>query len=222
MDLLESIEQYRVLACRSCAFGIVPEYLISYIWKHHRHYGHEFRTWAMVERCVKDQLMPTLSQELLDPQVASPVLPPAGADPLLVLQVHSGFECTYCGYISRSENTIRQHYNVQHATVRRHRGGNRATATGLLLERLDREHYGDRRPWTPIFSQRFFAANQRGPAARCFRASAPSVAEGSKKADDAAERQIVLQDAYLYYRASTMANDFFSATCSPRVHARAA
>ena len=141
----------------------------------------------MVERCVKDQLMPTLSQGLLDPQVASPVLPPAGTDPLPVLQVHPGFECTYCGYISPSEDTIRQHYNVQHVTVRRQRGGNRATATGLLLERLDREHYGDRRPWIPIFFQHFFAANQRGPAARCFRVSVPSVAEDSKKPNDAAE-----------------------------------
>ena len=107
MDLLEYIEQYRVLACRSCAFGIVPQHLVSHIWKHHRHYGHEFRTQPIVERWTKEQLMPTLSQGLLDSNVESPIFPSAGADLLPALQVHPGFEYTHCGYISCSENVIR-------------------------------------------------------------------------------------------------------------------
>ena len=169
MDLFQYIQEYHVLACRACGTCVVPKHLVSHIWSKHRNYGHDFRTRPLIEQWIQERLMPTVSHGLLDPAEETLALPAPGIEPLPALPVHSGFECTHCSYITRNEGVMRQHYNVQHAVVRRHRGGNKATATGLLRERLDREHYGDQSPWNPISFQRFFTSVQSRAGARCFR-----------------------------------------------------
>ena len=139
----------------------------------HRHYAHEFRTRPATQRWVEERLMPTLSGGLVDPTLETTVLPPTNCSPLPALAVQRGIKCAYCIYICHNEGVMKQHYNVQHAAVRRHRGGNKANATGLLRERLDREHYGDQLPWISISFQRFFPPNQVQDAGFAFQAQMP-------------------------------------------------
>lgn len=96
--------------------------------------------------------MRTLMGALLDSTIQLLTIPSANCDPLPALRVYYDFECARCGYITRNKNVVRQHYNVQHTAVRRHRGGNMVNGTGVLRERLVREHYGDRPPWTSVSS----------------------------------------------------------------------
>jgi hypothetical protein len=50
-----------------------------------------------------------------------------------------------------------QHYNVEHAPIRRTRGGGKNNARGKLLEQYNREHFGDEPAWHEASYQRFFA-----------------------------------------------------------------
>lgn len=157
MDLLEYLEDYCVVVCRSCATGVVPRHLATHLWTHHRHSHDSFRTRPATERWVQDSFLPSLPGVPLDPYHAPVVLPPSDSEPLPLLKVYRGFGCSYCDYVRKNEGQMRQHYNVSHAPIRRGRGGSKANATGLLRERLDREHYGKQPPWTPVNYQRFFA-----------------------------------------------------------------
>lgn len=60
MDLFVYLEEYRVVVCRSCATGIIPKYLVTHIWAHHRARDRAFGARRMVQREIEEQLRPTV------------------------------------------------------------------------------------------------------------------------------------------------------------------
>jgi hypothetical protein len=67
---------------------------------------------------------------------------------------------------------MKQHFNVNHAPIRRNRGGVKANARGYLLERLNQERFGDKPLWSPASYHRFFIAIKG--SSQCFRVSNPA------------------------------------------------
>lgn len=55
------------------------------------------------------------------------------------LEVRSGFGCTYCLFVSQCTISLRQHYDAQHAAVRRRRGGLKNADGRAVSGRLDQE-----------------------------------------------------------------------------------
>lgn len=103
---------------------------------------------------------------------------------------------------------MKQHYNVQHAIIRRHRGGNKATPIGLHRERLDREHYGDLPPWIAISFQRFIVLVQVQGVALVFRVRTPSL-DACRGNPDMEDRQQLREDIETPGRGSLMAESVF-------------
>jgi hypothetical protein len=59
------------------------------------------------------------------------IYPDQTARPCPELRLYQGFGCNSCGFVCKSINQIRQHHNVEHAHVRRHRGGKRVRNRSL-------------------------------------------------------------------------------------------
>jgi hypothetical protein len=61
---------------------------------------------------------------------------------------------------------LRKHYNVEHAPLRRSRGGRKSSGSRAVRETLEREHFGGQTPWKAVKFQRFF---RKGPGSAGFR-----------------------------------------------------
>jgi hypothetical protein len=95
---------------------------------------------------VRD-LLNSLPATLLDPDREPTVFPAPDAAALPGLQLRAGFGCNYCAAVFANCKDVLQHYNVEHAPVRRARSGRKNNVRGKLLEQYDREHFGDEPAW---------------------------------------------------------------------------
>jgi hypothetical protein len=102
--------------------------------------------------------MPSLDAGLLDPFIEILAYPPLDTSPLPSLKTSIGLGCNYCPQVSKDKGKMKQHFNVNHAPIRRNRGGVKANARGYLLERLNQERFGDKPLWSPASYHRFFIA----------------------------------------------------------------
>jgi len=184
LDLFQLLPDQRILACRACKAGIVPQHLVTHIRAHHRRLYPEFETKRSTIDWVKNRLLTSLPCELLNPLAESIPLPPSDTKAFPVLKLHVGYGCTHCPVVSKREEEIRRHYNICHAKIRRGRGGAVANSRGIMQKRLNSEHYGDQPPCQPAFYQRFFTAGVKGSI--CFRVRAPE-----KEAKDATRQSSV-------------------------------
>lgn len=120
----------------------------------------------MVRKFV-DEVLPTiLVQPLLDPRIEQIIVPSVECDPLPYLKVYSGFGCAYCSLVSQCTVRLKQHYNSEHAAVRRGRGGLKSAGSRAIRERLEEEHFGGLPPWHPVKFQRFFSKGKGSTAFR--------------------------------------------------------
>lgn len=171
LDLFRLLPDQRILACRACKAGVVPQHLVTHIRAHHRRLYPEFETKRSTTEWVKDRLLTSLPCELLDPFAESIPMPPPDTKAFPVLKLHARYGCTHCPIVSKREEEIRRHFNICHAEVRRRRGGAVPNFRGIMQKWLNREHYGDQPPCQPAFYQRFFTAGVKGSI--CFRVKAP-------------------------------------------------
>ena len=171
LDLFYLLPDQRILVCRACKAGVVPQHLVTHIRAHHRRLYPDFGTKRSTTEWVKNRLLTSLPCELLDPLAESIPVPPPDTKAFPVLKLHVGYGCTHCPIVSKREEEIRRHYNICHAEVRRGRGGAVANSRGIMQKRLNSEHYGDQPPCQPAFYQRFFTAGVKGSI--CFRVKAP-------------------------------------------------
>jgi hypothetical protein len=182
LDLFYLLPDQRILVCRACKAGVVPQHLVTHIRAHYRRLYPDFGTKRSTVEWVKNRLLTSLPCELLDPLVESIPVPPSDTKAFPILKLHVGYGCTHCPIVSKREEEIRRHYNICHAEVRRGRGGAVANSRGIMQKRLNSEHYGDQPPCQPAFYQRFFTAGVKGSI--CFRVKAPE-----KETEDATLRQ---------------------------------
>lgn len=106
LDLFEYLAPYRVLACRLCATGVVPAYLVSHIRTHHREHSGHFKTPRSAARWVQERLLPSLLGDLLDPVSETISYPLLDSDAILVLTVHTGYGCIHCEYVAKTRALV--------------------------------------------------------------------------------------------------------------------
>jgi hypothetical protein len=170
LDLFHLLPAQRILACRACKAGVVPQHLVTHIRAHHRRLYPEFETKRSTIDWVKNRLLTSLPCELLNPFAETIPVPLSDTKAFPVLKLHVGYGCTHCPIVSKREEEIRRHYSICHAKIRRGRGGAVANSRGIMQKRLNSEHYGDQPPCQPAFYQRFFTAGVKGGI--CFRVKA--------------------------------------------------
>lgn len=156
-EVFQYLSPHRVLACRLCATGVPPSQLVSHLRTWHRGLNPLFRTPRLTAQWIREQLLPSLPSQPIDPYKEAVRPPPCSSLPLSPLKVFVGYGCSHCEYVCRGESDIRQHYNQTHAKVRRRRGG-AYTTPGPARDQADQEHYGKQLPWQPVSYQRFFSA----------------------------------------------------------------
>lgn len=172
--LFHFLQEQRVLVCTPCAAGVVPKHLVTHIRTNHRLYSDDFRTKQSTTEWVQDVLLPSLPCKPLDPLIENLPIPPPGDEALPALEVHTGYVCTDCHFVTKREDNASGHSNVRHAPVRRSRGAV-SQAKGALRQRLDREHFGEQPPYVPTFYQRLFTAGVKGSVS--FRVKRPADAK---------------------------------------------
>jgi hypothetical protein len=106
-----------------------------------------------------------LDKPLLDPRTEELCLPEPDCKALPGLRPYQGFGCNSCGYVCKSINQIRQHHNVEHAHVRRHRGGKRVRNRSAVVYGVADNLLKEPVPWYIAHYQRFFSA---GKGSYCF------------------------------------------------------
>ena len=90
LNLFEYLAPYRILACRLCAAGVVPAYLVSHIRTQHLKHSVYFKTSRATARWVEERLLPSLPGDLLGPLSETISYPPPDSDALPVLAVDTG------------------------------------------------------------------------------------------------------------------------------------
>jgi hypothetical protein len=146
IDLFKYLDKYRVLICRPCATGIIPTYLQGHLYRYYRGYTPDPSNRAAILRWINSSLLPSLSGRITDLTTKELVFPTVDTNHIPSLKVFTGLGCNYYEYTTKHQGRIQYHYNINHASTRRSRGGLKSIAKGHLLERLNREHYGDKPP----------------------------------------------------------------------------
>jgi hypothetical protein len=170
LGLFHVLSDQRILVCRICRAGVVPQHLVTHIRAHHQRLYPEFQTKRSPAAWVEIRLLTSLPCELLDLFSGSIPVPSPKTKAFPVLRLHVGYGCAHCSVVSKREEEIRRHYNICHAEVRRGCGGAVANSRGVMQKRLNSDHYGDQPPCQPAFYQRFFTAGVKGSI--CFRVEA--------------------------------------------------
>jgi hypothetical protein len=171
LDLFHFLAEQRILVCRACKAGVVPQHLLTRIRAHHRRLYPEFQTKRSTTEWVQDRLLTSLLSELLNPLSESIPVPPPDTKAFSTIKLHAGYGCTHCTVASKHEEDIRRHYNICHAEVRCGRSGAVPNSRGVMQKRLNSEHYGDRPPCQPAFYQRLFTTGVEGSI--CFQVDPP-------------------------------------------------
>lgn len=143
LDLFYLLLDQRILVCRACKAGVVPQHLVTHIRAYYRRLYPDFGTKRSIAEWVKYRLLTSLPCELLNPLAKSIPMPPPDTKAFPVLKLHASYGCTHCPIVSKREEEIRRYYNICHAEVRRGRGGAVANSRGIMQKRLNSEHYGD-------------------------------------------------------------------------------
>jgi hypothetical protein len=112
LDLFHLLPDQRILVCRVCSAGVVPQHLVTHIRAHHRRLYPDFQTKRATTEWVKNRLLTSLPCELLDPLSESIPVPPAKTKAFPVLRLHVGYGCSHCSIVSKREEEIRRHYNI--------------------------------------------------------------------------------------------------------------
>jgi hypothetical protein len=133
MDILEYLPQYRIVLCKLCKSAIHPSALPKHCQKAHG-------------RCHSTLFSNRTNELFLDPRVESLPLPQTECEPFVHLRVEDGFGCNYYTLVSKIVSVLREHYNVEHALLRRSRGGQKGSSSRAVRETLEREHFGGQTP----------------------------------------------------------------------------
>lgn len=103
LDLSLLLSDQRILVCRACKAGVVPQYLVTHIRAHHRRLYPEFATKRSTTEWVKDRLLMSLPCELLGPSAESIPVPLPETKAFPVLKLHVGYGCTHYSIVSKRE-----------------------------------------------------------------------------------------------------------------------
>jgi hypothetical protein len=76
----------------------------------------------LIQKFVSGTFLLILESPLLDPRRASIVLLPVDCDILPRLKIRNGYSCNYYRFVYKGINSIRQHYNQNHAQVKQEHG----------------------------------------------------------------------------------------------------
>lgn len=166
MDILEYLPQYRIVLCKLCKSAIHPSALPKHCRKAHGRRHLTLFSNSNDGSFEKETLPALLEQSLLDPRIEPLPLPQTECEPFVHLRVEDGFGCNYCTLVSKTVSVLRKHYNVEHAPLRRSRGGQKSSGSRAVRETLEREHFGGQTPWKAVKFQRFF---RKGPGSAGFR-----------------------------------------------------
>lgn len=101
LDLFHLLSDQRILVCRACKAGVVPQHPVTHIRAHHRRLYPKFETKRSTIKWVKDRLLTSLPCELLDPFAGSIPVPPPDTKAFPVLKLHVGYGCTHCPIVSK-------------------------------------------------------------------------------------------------------------------------
>ena len=140
------LPQYRVVLCKLCKSAIHPSALPEHCQKAHARRNSTLFRIKDNETFAKEKLPALLEQSLLDPRKESVPLPQTECEPFVHLRIEDGFGCNYCTLVSKTVSVLRKHYNVEHAPLRRGRGGQKSSSSRAVRETLKREHFGDQTP----------------------------------------------------------------------------
>ena len=193
------IQEYRVLICKPCGYGIKPSALATHFRKRHQGQSHAFATAAQTAVFVRD-LLNSLPAPLLDPDKEQTIFPETDSEALPGLRLGIGRGCNYCAAVYANFKDLLQHYNVKHAPLRRARGGKKNNARGKSLEQSNKEHFGDKPVWHEASYQRFFAY---GHGSRRFRV------KGAQQFKADAEAQARRQRASALTRSDFISDEVF-------------
>ena len=166
MDILEYLPQYGIVLCKLCKSAIHPSALPKHCQKAHAGRHSTLYSNRTNESFEEETLPALLEQSLLDPRIESLPLPQTECKPFVHLRVEDGFGCNYCTLVSKTVSVLRKHYNVDHAPLRRSRGGRKSSGSRAVRETLEREHFGGQTPWKAVKFQQFF---RKGPSSAGFR-----------------------------------------------------
>ncbi|TKA24371.1 hypothetical protein B0A54_17918 [Friedmanniomyces endolithicus] len=74
-------------------------------------------------RVLVAELLQSLPEPLFDPATDAITLPAVDTDALAELTIYSGFGCFYCSFVTKGQDQVSQHFNVEQPPTRRGRGG---------------------------------------------------------------------------------------------------
>lgn len=171
MDILVHLPNHGVIVCRPCGVAIAPQNLQAHLNRLHVEQSTALASRDLVRTFVNQTLPSMLETPLLDPRTEELRLPEPDCKALPGLRLYVGFGCNSCGFVCKSMNQIRQHQNVEHSPVRKHRGGKRVRNRGAAAYGVANSLSKEPMPWHIAHYQRFFNA---GRGSHCFRVLLPS------------------------------------------------
>jgi hypothetical protein len=125
MDILVHLPSHGVMICKPCGVAIAPQNLQAHLNKLHIEQSTALASRNLFQTFVNETPPSMLEKPLLDPYTEELHLPELDCKALPGLKVYQDFGCNSCRFVCKSMNQIRQHHNVEHARVRKHRRGKR-------------------------------------------------------------------------------------------------
>jgi hypothetical protein len=160
------LPSHGVMVCKPCGVAIAPHNLQAHLNKLHIEQSTALASRGLVRTFVNETLPSMLEKPLLDPRTEEVHLPEPDREALPGLKISQGFGCNSRGYVCKGVNRIRQHHNVEHAPIRKHRGGKRMRNSSAAKDAVANGLPKEPMPWHTAHYQQFFAA---GGGSNCFR-----------------------------------------------------